>query len=426
MTTKDFETNITTLDNGLRVITCPMRETETATLSLWVDVGSRYETPENNGISHFLEHMAFKGTDTRNAKEIAEAFDSIGGIVNASTGREHTSYYAKTLKEDFYTAADIMSDILLHSTFDKEELERERHVILQEIAMTNDTPDDIVFDYYQETAFPNQAIGQSILGPSKNIRNFTQDDLKEYIQTHYTPDRMVVSAGGNIQHNEVVEFFNSRFGKIKKNSQPTEKESLYQGGLYRKEKDLEQTHLVLGFEGINYHHNDIYTIQILSGILGGGFSSRLFQEIREKRGLAYSISAYSTSYTDTGLLTIYTGVDPHSVEECLHVLYEELRNAAADITEEELERAKKQAIAPLLMGIESSAFRAEDSARNLICLGRQIPISETIEKVNQISVADVQLCLHERLCSAPTVAAIGNLSHLPEEDWLLTPISVSH
>lgn len=426
MATIDFNTELTTLDNGLRITTCPMKETETVTISIWVDVGSRCETVETNGISHFLEHMAFKGTTRRNAQEIAIAFDSIGGIVNASTGRENTSYYAKVLKEDFTIAADILSDILLHSVFDKEELERERQVILQEVAMTNDMPDDIIFDYYQETAFPNQPLGRSILGPRKNILKFTRDDLQQHIESFYTPENIVISVGGNIKHNQVVEQFSKSFGALKKGKPTNKIRPQYKGGLYRKDKELEQTHLVTGFEGISYHHDDIYTIQILAGILGGGFSSRLFQEIREKRGLAYSISAYSINYSDTGIFSIYTGVDPANVRECMHVLQEELREATHNITEEELERAKKQAIAPLMMGIESSGFRAEDCARNLICMGKNIPISETIEKVTALSVMDIQYCLQQRITGRATVAAIGDCSYLPDEETLLSPLLMTH
>lgn len=426
MTVKDFKTNITKIDNGMRIITCPTSHTETTSISIWADVGSRYETIENNGISHFLEHMAFKGTTNRNAKQIAEEFDSIGGLVNASTSREHTSYYAKTLKEDFETGAEILSDILLNSTFDQQEMERERQVILQELAMTNDTPDDIVFDYYQQTAFPNQSLGRSILGTTNNIMNISKYDLRKYMEEHYTPERIVVSVGGNIEHKKVVDFFSKRFENLKNNKSIKKEKPTYTGGVFRKEKDLEQTHLVIGFEGLSYHDADIYKIQILSGILGGGFSSRLFQEIREKRGLAYSISAHTTSYSDTGLFTIYTGVDPANVRECLNVLDEELKKAAGTITEEELERAKKQAIAPLIMGIESSSFRAEDSARNYICLNRQIPILETINKVKNITLLDIQCCLKNILSKTPTLAAIGNLNQLPRDEKLLEPLARMH
>ncbi|MDB2414865.1 insulinase family protein [Rickettsiales bacterium] len=406
---------ITTLDNGLRIITHQMKETEAISINIWVSVGSRYEKISENGLSHFLEHMAFKGTKRRSARQIAEEFDNIGGYFNAGTGREHTTYYAKVLKEDFTIAMDILSDILLNSVFDAEELERERGVILQEIAMTNDTPDDLVFDCYQETAFSEQAMGRSILGTESNIKKFTRDDLINYMNNHYTAQRIVVSVAGNISNQQVIDITKSYFNNVKKASDVKHEDGKYTGGTKLITRDLEQTHIVLGFSGPSYNSKDIYTAQILSNILGGGMSSRLFQEVREKRGLAYSISSFSSNYSDVGLFSVYSGTAPENISELISVVNDEFNKVAENITDEELKRAKAQSKAGILMAKESSSNMADDMGRYLICFDRFIPYQEMIDKIEVVDAKSVSRLMKEITSSSKrTIAAIGDVSAIKQ------------
>ena len=411
------EPEITTLKNGLRIISQHMEETEAAAIEIWTGVGSRYEKPEQNGISHFLEHMAFKGTDTRNAKQIAEDFDNIGGHLNAHTSREHTVYLAKVLQEDFEKAGDLLADILLNSIFEQKELELERNVVLQEIAMTNDTPDDILFDYYQEAAYSNQPIGRSILGPSKLVSNFCRDDLESYIGTHYKAENMLVAVAGNVEHERVVKYAERALIGLETGATPKYEKGLYNSGEHRETRDLEQVHMILGFKGLSYNADNIYTLQMLSVILGGGMSSRLFQEIREKRGLAYSVSSFNQNYSDTGLFSVYSATSPEKVGELVYAVCDELKRAAQDITEEELKKAKSQVKASLLMSQESSSSRADSIGRRLMCYGKYISNAEILEKINAVTVKDLKAMMETVITSSkPTLAAIGKLDHLDSKE----------
>ncbi|MBM5782894.1 MAG: insulinase family protein, partial [Pelagibacterales bacterium] len=279
------EQNIVTLKNGLRIAADEMKDVETVSIGVFVNTGSRNESPEINGISHFLEHMAFKGTKKRTARQIAEEFEEIGGRINAYTSKEKTVYYVKVLKQHAEFAVEFLSDILQNSTFDKVELEKERGVILQEIAMTNDTPDDIIFDYFQETAYPNQALGRSILGPVKNIKKFNSQHFKDYIGQQYNYSNMALVAAGAIKEKDLVKYGEKYFNSLGKSKIKLAEAGKYKGGDFRKEKKLEQINLVIGFKGFSYNDPQYYKSQILAMILGGGMSSRLFQEVRENRGL---------------------------------------------------------------------------------------------------------------------------------------------
>ncbi|MDA0780900.1 MAG: pitrilysin family protein [Rickettsiales bacterium] len=410
---KKEQVDITTLDNGLRIISQKMNETEAVTIEIWTGVGSRYERPEQNGISHFLEHMAFKGTNTRTAKQIAEDFDNIGGQLNAFTSREHTVYYAKVLKENFNEAADLLADIIQNSIFEQKEIERERNVVLQEIAMTNDSPDDIIFDLYQATAFSNQPLGRSILGPSKLVANFSRDDLTGYVSEHYHGANLVLSVAGNVEHKTVVEFAKKHLSNIPKGKRSQKETANYSGGEHREERDLEQVHLTFGFKGISYLDEDVYKVQLLSCILGGGMSSRLFQEIRENRGLAYSVSSFNSSYLDSGTFTVYSATSPEKINELINAVCDEMKKATSDITEAELKKAKAQAKAGLLMAQESSNNRADALGRRLICYNRYISNQEILDRMNSTTVTDVKEVLEKIITSSkPTIAAIGKLDKL--------------
>jgi predicted Zn-dependent peptidase len=404
---------ITTLDNGVRVISQQMKETEAVTIELWAGVGSRHEKKQQNGISHFLEHMAFKGTKTRTAKQIAEDFDNIGGHLNAHTSRENTVYYAKVLKDDFNEAANLLADITQNSVFDQKEVEMERNVVLQEIAMTNDTPDDIIFDNFQEAAYANQPLGRPILGPAELVSNFSRDDLNSYIGEHYTGGNMIVAAVGNVEHKTVVNFAKSQLSGIKKGPRATKEKGLYTGGEHRETRDLEQTHIVMGFKGISYIEDEIYTLQLLSLILGGGMSSRLFQEVREKRGLAYTVSSFSSSYADCGMFNIYSATSPDKVRELITAVCDELKRATHDISEAELKKSKSQSKASILMSQESSSSRANTLGRRLMCYDKYISNEEILAKIMAVTVEDISNLMQKIITSSKlTLAAIGDLKQL--------------
>ncbi|MCK5167444.1 MAG: insulinase family protein, partial [Rhodospirillaceae bacterium] len=291
---------ITTLDNGLRVVTDEMASVETTSAGIWVEAGARFEAPEVGGVSHVLEHMTFKGTHKRTAQSLAEEIEAVGGHINAYTSRETTAYYAKTLKEDIGLTIDIVSDLVINATLDGDEFERERGVILQEINQANDTPDDVVYDLFQIAAYPDQPLGRPILGYHDGISTMDRSAMQGYMNEHYRSGGMVFAAAGKLKHDEVVDMAASHFTNAPTGKGETHEIAKYSGGEIRESRDIEQIHIVLGFEGINYFDDDFYAAGILSGLFGGGMSSRLFQEVREKRGLVYSVYSFFSPYADSG------------------------------------------------------------------------------------------------------------------------------
>jgi predicted Zn-dependent peptidase len=380
-----IEHKITTLPNGLRIVVDKVSQVETAAIAVFVGTGSRNETPDINGISHFLEHMAFKGTKTRNARQIAEQFDNIGGKINAYTSRERTVYYAKVLKADTEFATEFLSDILQNSTFDQEELEKERGVILQEIAMTKDTPDDIVFDYFQEIAFPKQAIGRSILGPEKNIKKFSRGDFVDYISKQYNYSNIVVVASGNVDEKQFIGFVKKYFNNLSVGKTKKVEAAKYQGGDFRKNKNLEQINLLLGFKSLSYLDKDFYKPQILASILGGGMSSRLFQEVREKRGLAYSVYAFNYAHFDSGLFGVYLGTSADKANQAVDVISDEILKITDKITDAEMQRVINQTKAGLLMAKESVIGRSQKLGSDVLSYGRIISEEEILDRIAKIS-----------------------------------------
>ncbi|NJO37010.1 MAG: insulinase family protein, partial [Rhizobiales bacterium] len=385
-------TEITTLDNGLRVATVAMPSVQTASIGVWVDAGARHERPEVNGVAHMLEHMAFKGTERRSARIIAEEIENVGGQLNAYTSRENTAYYARVLADDLPLAADILADILQHSTFEPEELERERGVILQEIGQTLDTPDDLIFDLFQETAFPDQSLGRSILGPAEIIQAMSRDQLTGYMAERYVPERMVLAAAGKVEHDRLVDLGAELFGRLPATSaSATEVQAgRYISGELRKERDLEQVHLILGLPAFSYHDDDFYALQVLSAMLGGGMSSRLFQEVREKRGLAYSVFSFAACYKDTGVFGIYAGTGEEQTAELVPVLCDELTALIGNASAEELSRARAQLKASMMMGLESCFAQSEEIARQLLIFNRRIPQEETIAEIDAVDAAAIR------------------------------------
>lgn len=404
---------ITTFDNGLRVAADEMTDVESVSIGVFVNTGSRNEDRKINGISHFLEHMAFKGTKKRSARQIAEEFEGIGGSINAYTSREKTVYYVKVLKKHAEFAVEFLSDILQNSTFDKVELEKERGVILQEIAMTNDTPDDVVFDYFQEAAYPSQAFGRSILGPKSNIKKFQAEDFKDYISKQYNYGDIVIAAAGNIKHDDLVKWSKKYFNNLGNGKQKSFEPSKYVGGEFKKHKNLEQVNLVLGFDGVSYTDDNYYKSQILSMILGGGMSSRLFQHVREELGLAYSVYSFNQGSKDSGIFSIYAGTTADKVNQLIEATKIEIKKICEKITDQELDRVKTQFEASLLMAKESTSTRMQKLGNNILNKNRIINSKEIIEKINTIGKSEISdLAKGIFTNSKPTFAMIGKVKDI--------------
>ncbi len=403
----------TTLPNGLRVATDAMAGVETTSVGVWVDVGARNEALELNGVSHMLEHMAFKGTRRRTARGIAEEIEAVGGHLNAFTSREQTAYVARVVADDVPLAVDILADILQHSTFEDQELERERTVIIQEIGQTRDTPDDLIFDRLQEVAFPDQPLGRSILGTVERLGGFDRRTLRNYMGAHYRASGMVVAASGKVDHDAFVDLVERGFGELSHGDGAAFEAGRFSGGDWREQRDLEQVHLTLGFQGVPFDDDDFHAAHVLATILGGGMSSRLFQEVREVRGLAYSIFSFSSSYLDCGLFGIYAGTGPDEIGELVAVVCDQLDDVATGIDEEELARARTQHKAGLKMALESSAARCEQVGRQILVYGRPIPVPELVGKIDAVETAAVTR-VAERIMkgAAPAVAAIGPIGRL--------------
>lgn len=400
-------TTVTTLPNGLRVVSDVMPDVETASLGVWIDAGARHETPAENGISHLLEHMAFKGTERRSAQQISEEIEAVGGHLNAYTSREHTAYVARVLKEDVPLAVDLMADILQHATFDEEELARERAVVMQEIAQLHDTPDDLVFDFFQAAAYPDQPMGRSILGTPEGVSAMSREELKAYMSGHYSADRMVLVAAGRVDHDSLVALAEQHFDSIRGCYKVEAAAAVYEGGDARESRELKQVHLVIGFDGVAYDHPNYYPHHVLSTALGGGMSSRLFQEVREKRGLAYAVYTFNSTYVDGGLFGIYAGCGAEQARELVTVISDETVKVADGINEEELKRARNQLKAGLLMSLESSSARCEQIGRQMLVFGRPIPPAEMIEKIEAVDSAALRRVADRLVEGKPTVAAIG-------------------
>ncbi|MAS87731.1 MAG: peptidase M16 [Micavibrio sp.] len=379
-----------TLPNGLRIAVDPMPHVESAIIGFWCDCGARYETPENNGIAHFYEHMLFKGTAKRSASDIAEAMENIGGQMNAFTGKDVTAYYTHILKDDLETGFEILADMLLNSTFPENEFETERGVILQEIAMTEDTPDDMVFEHATARAFYNQSLGRPILGTKDSVTLMQRQQLVDYNKNHMHPANIVISASGNVTLDQVTALAERFFGNQAQGTKHHPDKAQYSGGDTLVHKDVEQAQIVLTFEGLPRGHKDAYAMKVFSTYFGAGMSSRLFQEIREKRGLVYTVSSLTQSYQDTGLFGVYMGTDASKVDESLAVYCDELLKAIESSTEEELKRAKAQMRASMLFGQESLFRRADSQGRRMLYFNELPNPKETLEKIMAVSLEDIQ------------------------------------
>ncbi|SJZ71264.1 M16 family metallopeptidase [Consotaella salsifontis] len=408
---------ITKLLNGITIATEEMPSLESAALGIWVKAGARDEGEGEHGIAHLLEHMAFKGTSRRSARQIAEEIENVGGDLNAATSVETTAYYARVLKDDVPLAIDLLTDILLDSQFAEEELQREKNVILQEIGAAEDTPDDVVFDRFQEAAYRGQIIGRPILGTRETVTSFTSEGLRTYLKTHYSPERMVVVAAGKVSHADVVNRISGALGGMTPiaatNPPLVRAPATYTGGEFREGRDLMDAQVVLGFEGRPYYAKDFYAAQVLSLILGGGMSSRLFQEIREQRGLCYAIYSFHWSFSDSGIFGVHAATGEEQLAELAPIIAEELTRAAENITDKEVTRARAQMRSSLLMSQESPSSRAGQIARQLLFAGRQISNQELLERLTAIDAKRLtDLAGRTFIGTRPTMAALGPIKGL--------------
>lgn len=402
-------TEVTRLKNGVRVVSHHMPHLETVSLGVWVGVGARHESLAEHGISHLLEHMAFKGTTRRTAQAIAEEIEQVGGELNAATSLDMTAYYARVLKADVGVALDIIADILQDPRYSADELQREKEVILQEIAATRDSPEEIAYDMLQDIAYPNQAIGRPILGTDASVAGFSTSDLRTFLKRHYGASQTVIAAAGHVQHDALVRHAEALFSGLNGGSSGATEVARYVGGSRVSDKPFEQSHLLMAFEGPTYREPDFFTAQVFSGLLGGGMSSRLFQEARERRGLCYSIYSSAWAMVDTGLFGVHAATGPNMMAELIDVIRDEFtRSALERPAAAEVQRAKAQLKAGLMMSLESSGARAEQMARQILLFDRLVTQDELVAKVEEVN-ADAIRNLAERILgqAKPAVVIVG-------------------
>lgn len=415
---------ITTLDNGLRIATDTMRESESVVVGTWVGVGTRHEPWNANGVAHLVEHMMFKGTKKRSAYAISADIEKNGGMMNAHTTREETAYYARVLPENAELACDIIADMLQHSLFQPKELEREKKVIIQEIGRDLDSPEDHIFDVMHQTAFPRQKMGRSILGSAKVIAALPRKAVAEYVRNYYHAGNMILVAAGKIEHQAFVEMVKKRFQRLPSGKPPKYDKAQIVSGVKLLPKKIEQLHLILGFAGPGYNRREIYPAQLLSILLGGSSSSRLFQKIREKRGLVYTISSGHMAFSDAGLFQVYAGTDPERVQELVPVVCSELRDVTSNIAPGELARAQAQCRADMLMGQESVMRRAEVLGHQLLAFKRPIAIDEVLKKIMAVTKEDIENTAAKLIKRKPILTALGPLDKLEDYKKIAARLAV--
>ncbi len=385
------------LDNNIPVVIETAREVHSLCIGIWVKVGSRNEHPDNNGISHFIEHMFFKGTNNHTAEDIAMEIDSLGGELNALTSSEYTIFYVKVLDEYMEKAVGLLTDIFLHSTFPEPDIEKEKNIINEEIKMVEDTPADCVHELFSKSIWGEEGLGLPILGKKATIETFTRDALLNHIMRFYVTENIVIACSGSFNEKKLIEYLNQGIGSLKRNGE--QKNALTQkftSKLNIVTKKLSESHICLGLEGIPYNNKDRYAMHLLNTILGSGFSSRLFQKIREKRGLVYSIYSYNVSFSDTGLWAVYAGTDRKHVRDVISITIDEMRNLSYSITAKELKRAKSQLKGNLLLALESTSNKMTNIAKQQIYYGKYFSPEEIIKIVESITLERVK-ALAQRL-----------------------------
>ncbi len=382
----------TVLDNGIRVITEEIPYLKSVSIGVWVNTGSRDEKPEENGISHFIEHLLFKGTERRTAYDIAREIDSVGGTLNAFTGREYTCFYAKVIDKNLPLAIDLLSDIFLHPKMDTRDVERERMVILQEIKTVEDTPDDYIHDLFSRECFGDHPLGYPIFGTSELVQSFNRDQIYKYFKENYQPNRIIICAAGSLDHQEIVRAIDETFGKLPCENSLRERikpNAISSTNIWP--RDLEQVHFCLGTKGLQYNHSLRFTSYVLNAILGGGMSSRLFQEIRENRGLAYSVYSYLPAYIDTGLVVVYAGTSESSCKEVIELILKEFKRLKDNpLRDGELETAKEQLKGNLLLSLENSDNLMTRLAKNEIYFESYLPIEKILNSIDEVCEENVR------------------------------------
>jgi predicted Zn-dependent peptidase len=400
-----------------------MPHLESVAMGVWVGAGARSETAGEHGISHLLEHMAFKGTERRSAREIAESIEAVGGEMNAETSVDHTSYYVRLLKEDLALGLDVLGDIVCHPLMDAEELGREQHVVIQEIGAAHDVPEDLVFDLFQEAAYPGQAIGRSILGTPDSISSHTTGDLKRFLATHYAGPQTVLAAAGHLHHDEVVRLAEQSLADLPMHKPSAVEAATYAGGEWTESRAVQEAQILLGFKAPSFGDRDFHAAHLLSAIVGGGMASRLFQEARENRGLCYSINSFYWPFTDTGLFGVHAATSEEDVAELVSVIVDELKALTDGVTEAELRRAKAQLRSGLLMTLESPLARAGQMARHILVHGRPLGLDEMVGNVEAVVAQDLSRLSGKLLESRPTLSAIGPIGSMPSLDQISADIS---
>jgi predicted Zn-dependent peptidase len=408
---------ISRLPNGIHIVTDHMPHLETLALGVWIKAGSRDEQIEEWGVAHLLEHMAFKGTHRRSAMDIASSIENVGGEINAATGMESTAYFCRVLRDDWPLALDILSDILTDPVFDAAELSKEKYVILQEIAAANDAPDDLVFELLGEAAFPGHPLGRSILGEAGKIERYDAASITNYRNKHYTASRIVIAAAGHLDHGAIVETAEKRFSTFHDGSAAAWTTPQFSGGFKSAERPLDQLHLVFGFPAPGYRDERIYALQLLSSILGGGMSSRLFQELREKRGLCYAIFSFASAYQDTGLLNVYAATSPENARDLSDVATDVMLSMTERIEDAELARAKAQIKGGLVMSLESATGRADQIARQFLSFGKVPEIADLVARIESVTRDDIRQLASDILISTrPAISAVGSLKYLATQE----------
>lgn len=404
-----------TCDNGLRIVTERIPSVRSVALGIWVGTGSKYENERNNGISHFLEHMFFKGTQTRTAKEIAETFDEIGGNVNAFTSKEYTCYYARVLDQHAPIALDVLTDMYFHSVFDANELEKEKNVVIEEISMYEDTPDDLVHDLISRASYSNHPLGYSILGTEDVLRSLKRDDLISYIEERYLPTNTVITVAGNFE-DSLIEEIKRRFSAFQRQANVANLTTPpFAANVIAQHKATEQAHLCISLPGFQVGHEDVYSLILLNNVLGGSMSSRLFQEIREERGLAYSVYSYHSSYKEAGTFTVYTGTASEHVGQVFDIVSHVLRDVAdKGITDKELNKGKEQLKGSLMLSLESTNSRMSRLGKNELLLGRHLSLDEIIAKIDRVSHESVLSVAQQLFRSKLALAMVSPLEGYPD------------
>ncbi|UAL54304.1 M16 family metallopeptidase [Metabacillus dongyingensis] len=403
-----------TCQNGVRIVLENIPHVRSVAIGVWIGTGSRNENEKNNGISHFLEHMFFKGTKTRSAREIAESFDSIGGQVNAFTSKEYTCYYAKVLDEHSDYALEVLADMFFNSTFDDIELKKEKNVVYEEIKMYEDTPDDIVHDLLSKATYGNHPLGYPILGTEETLAKFESDTLREYMDQYYTPENVVISVAGNISESFISEV-EKQFGSFETSQKGTEVGvPAFMNQKLARKKDTEQAHLCIGFDGLQVGHEKIYDLIVLNNVLGGSMSSRLFQDVREQKGLAYSVFSYHSSYQDNGMLTIYGGTGRAQLDVLFETIQETLATLKKEgITAKELTNSIEQMKGNLMLSLESTNSRMSRNGKNELLLGRHRSLDEMIEMINEVTEDNVNALAKQLFTDDYSIALISPDGKLP-------------